>query len=445
MRKKFLGMIPLGIILILAFGCNTGKYPGFKKTSSGIYYKIFTTDNTDTTKVAVGKIVTLDLKYSVHDSTLFDSKNVPNMVRFPIIASQYPGDIYEGLSLLSQGDSAVFIIQADSFFMKTVGQPSPPPFIKAGDDLVFDVKIKQVQTQNEVDAEVAAQNEQLKADELGLIQKYLTDNKITVAPDTNGIYVIEKKRGSGKTPKKDLYVTANFQVKKLTGEQLFSTFDKKEPVDFKFGSRYENQGFQSVIGKMKEGGEVEAIVPSKMGFGAQGAGEVVPPFTPLYYKIELVKVMSQAEWDKKQADKAAKKKVEDIKKDATEAVNIQKYMKENNLTAKPQPDGLVYIETLKGTGPKAENGKKVKVNYTGKLLDGTVFDSSEGKQPLEFTLGTKSVIEGWEEGIAMMNQGGKAILIVPSKLGYRDKGAGKVIPPNATLIFDVELVEVENK
>jgi peptidylprolyl isomerase len=89
-------------------------------------------------------------------------------------------------------------------------------------------------------------------------------------------------------------------------------------------------------------------------------------------------------------------------------------------------------------------GKKVKVHYTGKLLDGTVFDSSiEKGQPYEFPIGRRAVIEGWDLGIALMNEGGKAILIIPSKLAYKDKGAGDVIPPFAPLVFDVELVEVE--
>lgn len=105
--------------------------------------------------------------------------------------------------------------------------------------------------------------------------------------------------------------------------------------------------------------------------------------------------------------------------------------------------GLKYIVIEKGDGPKAELQKNVEVHYTGSLLDGKVFDSSiDRNQPIEFILGAGQVIKGWDEGIALMNVGDKLRLIIPPDLGYGEKGAGDVIPPNATLIFDVELISI---
>lgn len=107
--------------------------------------------------------------------------------------------------------------------------------------------------------------------------------------------------------------------------------------------------------------------------------------------------------------------------------------------------GLDYIETEAGTGAQAAAGKTVKVHYTGKFPDGKVFDSSYSRgEPIEFALGTGRVIKGWDEGIALMKVGGKAQLVIPPELAYGERGAGGgVIPPNATLVFDVELVEVK--
>ncbi len=108
------------------------------------------------------------------------------------------------------------------------------------------------------------------------------------------------------------------------------------------------------------------------------------------------------------------------------------------------PDGLEYWDIKVGTGPTAEPGHTVQVQYTGWLVDGKKFDSSVDRhEPFSFTLGQGQVIKGWDEGVAGMKVGGKRQLRIPPSLGYGSRGAGGVIPPNATLIFDVELVSVQ--
>ena len=115
------------------------------------------------------------------------------------------------------------------------------------------------------------------------------------------------------------------------------------------------------------------------------------------------------------------------------------------VTGKPKttPSGAEYWDLKVGTGVAASSGKAVRVHYTGWLTDGKKFDSSVDRgQPFMFTLGAGQVIKGWDEGVTGMKVGGKRQLRIPPQLGYGARGAGGVIPPNATLIFDVELLDV---
>jgi len=155
------------------------------------------------------------------------------------------------------------------------------------------------------------------------------------------------------------------------------------------------------------------------------------------FNIKLNEVMSADEMRSRQE---AEQKMA-MEKEKTDRAQ---YLAKNYPDAKPTESGLYYIRTQKGHGHKPEKGQKVKVNYTGKLLDGTVFDSSVNRgQPIEFTIGQGQVIPGWDEGIAMMRKGEKAVLVIPSSLAY-GAGRGK-IPPYATLVFDVELVDISDK
>jgi peptidylprolyl isomerase len=105
--------------------------------------------------------------------------------------------------------------------------------------------------------------------------------------------------------------------------------------------------------------------------------------------------------------------------------------------------GLGYVDLVEGTGPQPTTGESVRVHYTGWLESGQKFDSShDRRQPLVFSVGRGQVIKGWDEGVGSMKVGGKRKLVIPASLGYGERGAGGIIPPGATLIFEVELLGI---
>ena len=159
--------------------------------------------------------------------------------------------------------------------------------------------------------------------------------------------------------------------------------------------------------------------------------------------IEIIRVGEEAQkWNAVEAfrtfEGSREKRIAEQKKMAEEALE--------KLAAGFQKteSGLRYQIIQKGSGKQAEKGKKVSVHYQGALENGQVFDSSyKRKQPIDFQLGVGQVIEGWDEGIALLKVGDKARFVIPSYLGYGSRGAGGVIPPDATLVFDVELMDVK--
>ena len=129
---------------------------------------------------------------------------------------------------------------------------------------------------------------------------------------------------------------------------------------------------------------------------------------------------------------------------AKAAKDLANYLAKNGIVAEPTETGLLYVVTEPGNGEHPEVGKSVKMHYTGKLLDGTVFDSSvERGEPFQFVLGVGQVIAGWDEGVQLMTKGEKGVFYIPYYMGYGERQAGEQIVPFSNLIFEVELIDFE--
>ncbi len=304
MKTKFskgvaLAILGMSVCATCFTSCKKSKYPGYEDSETGLAYKFHKKGDGKITPKE-GDIMSMVIVYkNSKDSVIFDSRKQGQPIMVPLQKPSFKGGIEEGFAMMSVGDSASFVVNADSFFVKTFKMETPK-FVEKGSGIFFDLKLE--------------------------------------------------------------------------------------------------------------------------------------------------KVTTKAEFEKEQQTNQAKQMAEMESRKNAESSEMEKYIADNKVTAKPTASGLVYVEEVKGKGAKAEKGKTVSVHYTGTLLDGTKFDSSfdhPDKAPIEFKLGEGAVIPGWDEGISLMQVGGKAKFIIPSSLAYGPSGQGPVIPPYSTLIFDVELVNVK--
>lgn len=158
-----------------------------------------------------------------------------------------------------------------------------------------------------------------------------------------------------------------------------------------------------------------------------------------YYEINLQDIVTKDEFAAEQANYEAEME----KARQAEPELIANYVKENNIKTQPTADGLYVIVKKQGKGTKVAVGRQVAIHYTGRLIDGTVFDSSVGNEPLSYVVGQMGLIRGWEEGVMGQPEGSQLQLIIPSALGYGSQGAGQMIPPYSTLVFDLDIVSVK--
>lgn len=308
--SKKLAFLTLGTVAVAFTSCQKSDHPGYDKAETGLYSKFYVQDEKGV-KPKEGDIVRLVMSWkNSKDSTLFDSKdpkfnrNGKDYIEFPIAKSAFNGSFEEALSSMAVGDSASFLVSADSVYMKTFMQKELPAYIEKGSLLTFNVALKKITSKEEADQvrqkkmeEQKVEMEMRKGQEEQLLAKYLADNKITTKVNASGLYFIEKGKGKGPHPNKGDQVKINYTLSFVDGKILETTraedakkagtFDetrKYEPVDFPTGGLIE--GMNEGLSLMSAGSRAKLIIPSSIGYGEGGGA--MPPYSTLIFDVELI-------------------------------------------------------------------------------------------------------------------------------------------------------------
>ncbi len=287
--KKTISRIMLALLAVACvFSFNAcSKYKGFKQDKeTGIYYKFYVL-NKDSVQAQTGDVVTMMYQLALKDSILVPSMPIQELVQESI----YKGDVYDAIRMMHVGDSATFILNADTFFHYMGGEN---PFDV--EELYFTFKMTELMPKAEVDAIMAEQEaqynaymEQARAEEDSLLQDYIAKNKIKVAPTESGLYFISKKAGKGAQAAPGQKVAVHYVGKLLDGTEFDNSISRGEPIEFVLGQGKVIPGWDEGIAMMKEGEKAVLLIPSKLAYGERG-NQVIPPCSPLVFDVELVKV-----------------------------------------------------------------------------------------------------------------------------------------------------------
>ncbi len=266
----------------------------WQTTNNGLKYKFYVQNN-DAAKPAEGDYVTVEMIYRTPDSTLFNSNKLPKPMELPIVPSVYKGDIYEGLTLMHVGDSVTFECNADSVFQKLFRFKKVPENLQGVKSIFFDVKLTKIVSKEEkMKEEQEAQKQQMeqmkknKAEEAGKLNKYLAENKITVKPTADSLFIVITKKGTGPKPKKGDKVKVHYTGYLLDGTKFDSSVDRGKPFEFELGVGRVIKGWDEGIAALNKGSKAKLIMPSKLAYGPRGAGGAIPPYAPLVFDVELI-------------------------------------------------------------------------------------------------------------------------------------------------------------
>lgn len=340
-------------------------------------------------QAAPGDRVAVHYTGTLEDGTVFDSSYERGQpIEFVLGQGMVIPGWEQGIAMMREGGQATLVIPPELAY----GAQGSPPTIPPNATLNFDVELVEIV----VDPEP-----------LALSEADYTETE-------SGLLYYDMVEGTGEMPVDGDRVLLEFVAWLEDGTFLGSSQQMGSPLVATIGIGQLFPGWEEGLLTMQEGGTRQLFIPPELGYGETGAGNLIPPNSNLIWQVTLLDVIE---------------------------ARVPQEVAEADYTV--TESGLKYYDLVEGTGETPTDNQVVVVHYTGWLEDGTEFDSSlDTDDPLIFQYGTPDMLEGFTEGLATMRVGGQRQLVIPSDLAYGPQGAGGIIPPDATLIFEIELVEI---
>lgn len=281
-------------LLVVAFfsvaACNTDSpYSGYSRGKEGVHFKLHRIGE-QVQHARYGDFVTADIQYSTLDDSVF----FKGRRKLRLEKSGAKGSIEACFRMLSEGESATFIISSQEFFTKTL-QTTLPAFLNTDEMMKVKLDIIDIQTPEEYNFEKLAfltWVEDFGEYEKVLLNKFLHEEELEVKPSATGLYCIPLRKSEGKKVEKGDTVTVNYEGRFLNGKFFDSTVRRKQPFQFVFGTEWQViRGLEEAIGMMREGEKSLFIVPSDLAFGTEGSSTgIIPPFTSLIFEVEILEI-----------------------------------------------------------------------------------------------------------------------------------------------------------
>ncbi len=433
MKKKY-SFFALVCLMAMAMLTACGeKFPGYKKTADGLYYKFYHQDAA-AHKPNASDYVKVEMACYLRDALYYDWQKIGNEVYSQLKESKFAGDLMEAYNMMHVGDSASFYIKADSTAVLYFDQDPAAIGLKADDYFRFEVKLVDALTQEQFKANIERNREQMRQASRQRLADYIEREGITATPTSSGVYIIPVEKSKGHCPVTGDKVELDFEAFLLDGTSVGSTYGQDEKLSFVLGEGNTLPGWEEVVPLMHLGERVRAIMPFEMAYGEHQVGDI-PAYSNLVYDIKLLKITSKEELDKQ----AAAEK-EALKTQSEQA--FWDYLKANDIT-EYTANGLFFKKLTTTEGAKPEVGQTVRIKYVATYLDGTELGSSDQKGEFyEMEYGKGAVLKGLEEGVGLMRVGEKARFVLPYTLAYGDHPYNN-IPAYSNIVFDVELLEIK--